>query len=180
MNRVCVLGLSCLILLSAVTPPVCAGPEKWEETIKAFEEEDLQNPPPELPILFIGSSSIRKWSVQEWFPQLPVLNRGFGGSQFSDLNYYFDRIVLPYAPSYVVLYSGDNDLAVGLTPEETFAQYEAFVNKVHDAFPETVVIVIAIKPSIARLHLLNEVIETNDLIGEHCAADDRLIYVNIF
>jgi hypothetical protein len=33
-----------------------------------------------------------------------VLNRGLGGSQMSDLLYYFDRVVAPYRPALVVIY----------------------------------------------------------------------------
>ena len=48
------------------------------------------------------------------FPGLRVLNRGFGGSELSDVVQFADRIVLPYRPRVVIVYAGDNDL--GLCP----------------------------------------------------------------
>ena len=61
--------------------------EKWESEIAAFEAGDRTNPPPRDCILFVGSSSIRMWStLRHDFPGLPVVNRGFGGSQIADSN----------------------------------------------------------------------------------------------
>src|SRR4051794_5572805 len=71
---------------------------RWEKDIQAFEAQDKVKPPPKDPILFVGSSSIRMWKVEESFPDLPVMNRGFGGSEISDSVYYANRIVIPYKP----------------------------------------------------------------------------------
>ncbi len=63
-------------------------------------------------IVFAGSSSFVRWNtlVDDMKP-LEVINRGFGGSQMSDLDYYAKRIVNVYRPKAVVVYEGDNDLA---------------------------------------------------------------------
>lgn len=53
---------------------------RWEANIRRFEQ-DRQKFPPKGGILFIGSSSIVGWKLDEYFPDLPVINRGFGGSQ---------------------------------------------------------------------------------------------------
>ena len=75
------------------------GTAKWEAEIQAFEATDRTTPPPERPILFLGSSSIRMWkTLAEDFPRQPVLNRGFGGSQIIDSTYLADRIATPYRP----------------------------------------------------------------------------------
>ena len=64
-------------------------------------------------ILFIGSSSIRKWKTAEYFNyKSSIINRGFGGSHISDINYYFNTIILAYKPKIIVLYAGDNDTSV--------------------------------------------------------------------
>jgi len=58
---------------------------RWEKDIRAFEASDATNRPPAGCILFVGSSSIRLWkSLAADFPGLPVVNRGFGGSQLAD------------------------------------------------------------------------------------------------
>ncbi|NNM31082.1 MAG: hypothetical protein HKO57_16300, partial [Akkermansiaceae bacterium] len=40
----------------------------WDPAIKGFEQHDAAHPPPENPILFIGSSSVRMWDLQASFP----------------------------------------------------------------------------------------------------------------
>ena len=68
--------------------------------------------------MFLGSSSIRFWDLERWFPAsrfpgLRATNRGFGGSQIADSLHYLDRIVWPHRPSTIVFYAGDNDIAAG-------------------------------------------------------------------
>src|SRR5258707_1200482 len=67
---------------------------KWEKEIRAFEESDKTNPPPKGAILFLGSSSIRKWTtLARDFAGLKVINRGFGGSEIADSTALAERIV---------------------------------------------------------------------------------------
>ena len=58
----------------------------------------------------VGSSSIRLWKLDTWFPKLSAVNRGFGGSEISDVNYFADRIVFRHKPRVIVFYAGDNDI----------------------------------------------------------------------
>src|SRR5437899_1435335 len=77
---------------------------QWEKDIQAFEAEDRTNPPPRNAILFIGSSSIRKWeTLASDFAGYRVINRGFGGSHLSDSVAFVERIVIPYKPKLVLL-----------------------------------------------------------------------------
>ena len=71
------------------------NPERFEKSpqgdrasIGSFIQWDKKNSVPQDPIVFVGSSSIRKWPTAEYFPDLPIINRGFGGSHISDVNYY--------------------------------------------------------------------------------------------
>jgi GDSL-like Lipase/Acylhydrolase family len=134
---------------------------KWESDIRAFEKQDEQTPPPDKPILFVGSSTIRFWKTSEAFPGLPVLNRGFGGSETSDAIFYFDRIVLRYHPKTIVFYDGDNDLADWKSVKQVTGDITGFISKVHTALPDTKLIVIGIKPSIARWLLIDQFRQVN-------------------
>jgi hypothetical protein len=87
-------------------------PERWEPAMQAFEQQEQ---PAKGGIVFIGSSSVRRWDLKKAFPDLPVVNRGFGGSVIADSIRYFDRIVTPLKPKTVVLYAGDNDIGRGMT-----------------------------------------------------------------
>src|SRR5690242_4123501 len=125
------LALTGLLLVPALLVPHTRAEEKpdfsrWEKDIAAFEKSDRDRPPPKNAVLFVGSSSIRLWDLAKSFPDVPTINRGFGGSQLADSVHFAPRIVLPYEPRVVVLYAGDNDLAAGKTPEQVHADFRAF------------------------------------------------------
>ncbi|HVY72298.1 MAG TPA: SGNH/GDSL hydrolase family protein [Verrucomicrobiae bacterium] len=182
-----VLAISCGGL--AVSPTARAQPatnapavtNRFESEIVAFERGDRTNPPPKNAILFTGSSSIRFWKnvPQEFFPAA-AFARGFGGSQMSDLLFYVDRIVIPYAPKQVFVYEGDNDLAAGKTPEEILAGYQQFVERVHHELPRTRIAFIAVKPSQARWKNLEKIKATNALIEDYSKTDPRLEFIDVF
>src|SRR5881396_2763406 len=114
MTRICI-----IVLLS---PTAFLGaeqkPERFAKEIEAFEKQEKDKPVPKDAIIFIGSSSIRLWKLDKSFPDLAVVNRGFGGSQLADSVHYAPRLLHKQQPRLVVLYAGDNDLAAGKSPEQ--------------------------------------------------------------
>lgn len=164
-----------------VPQPAVSGGNQWEPDIQRFEAADRVNPPRPGAVVFIGSSSIRMWETLEAdFPGLRVLNRGFGGSELSDAVRFAERIVIPYKPRLVVLYAGDNDLAAGKTPAQVSADFRSFVAIVRRKLPETRIAFVAIKPSLARLSIIDKARETNQLIREYARGDDKLVYIDVF
>lgn len=124
--------------------------------------------PPPGAVLFMGSSSIRLWdTLAQDFPEIPVINRGFGGSFIQDSTQYLDRIAVPYRPKMIVLYAGTNDLAYGnKKPPQVFQDFKDFVAKVHAKLPDTRIVYISINPSVARWKQEADILETNHLIEE--------------
>jgi lysophospholipase L1-like esterase len=169
------IGLACCVATIAA-----AGPERWEKAIKAFEERDRASAPKKGSILFIGSSSIRMWKTNKWFPDKGIINRGFGGSQIEDSIHFADRIVFPYAPKTIVLYAGDNDVAAGKTAMTVYEDYVKFVIRVQARLPDAQIVFIAIKPSISRWKLAPEMDKANRLIAEHAEETRNLSYANIW
>lgn len=156
-------------------------PRRFETEIRAFEAADHASPPPPGGVVFIGSSSIRAWdSLAADFPGVPVLNRGFGGSTLADVVYYADRILLPYRPHLVVLYAGDNDLALGRTPAQVVRDYRALVARLRSARPRAKVAFISIKPSPARRACIDRARETNRRIRSEILRDSLQAYVDVF
>lgn len=136
-----------------------------EDEVRAYEAYDLLNPPPKGPILFIGSSTIRMWSnLQAAFPRHTVLNRGFGGSQMSDVLDYFDRLVSPYSPALIVLYEGDNDLSGGKSAAQVFADYTNFLVRVEAELPNADVALVSVKPSPSRVQTMPAMVELNEML----------------
>ena len=79
---------------AAQQTPAPADPNRWEPAIQKFEAEDKANPPAKGGIVFIGASSIARWTnLAESFPDLKVVNRGFGGSELRARGKYASRVV---------------------------------------------------------------------------------------
>ena len=156
-------------------------PSRWEKYIARFEAADKKQMPQPDGVLFIGSSSIRMWkTLEQDFPGLPVINRGFGGSQIADSNHFAGRIVHPYKPRQIVLYAGDNDVAGGKSPETVLADFQQFLKTVRAKLPKVRVSFIAIKPSLSRWKLSGKMAMANSLVRDACGKDKRLDYIDIW
>lgn len=169
-----------LILLALAADVVAKEPEKapFANEIAAFEKWDHQNAVPRDAILFVGSSTIRMWQTADAFPELPVINRGFGGSTIADVNRYADRIVFKYKPRTIVFYAGDNDIAAGRSLDRVVSDFETFAKNVHDRLPETRLIYLAIKPSIARWQLWPKMQEVNSRIKAILDQNPHFAYID--
>lgn len=185
-----------IFLTSALLAAACAGipapqakspqvPEQvsntaFERDIQQFAMADATSPPPKGASLFIGSSSIRLWdALAADFPGVPVINRGFGGSELRDSTYYAARIIVPYAPSKILIYAGDNDLSSGRSPQQVREDFRTFVLRVRRDLPDVEIAYIAIKPSPSRAHLLDAQRQANALIAAEAEALDAE-FIDIF
>lgn len=166
------------LLLHGLTLRAAAG--TYENDIRRFEASDATNPPPANAILFVGSSSIRMWNgLPTAFPGHTVIQRGFGGSHMADLLEYMDRIVIPYRPSVILVYEGDNDIASGKSPERLLSEYKQFVTRVRQHLPKTKIAYISTKPSPARAKWQSATAWANDLIRDF-SKEQGLLYVDVF
>jgi lysophospholipase L1-like esterase len=157
-----------------------AKADKWEDAIKAFEAADAKSFPAPGGNVFIGSSSIVKWSTlaQDLAPA-PVIKRGFGGSQLADTLRYADRIIIPYKPKRVFVYAGDNDLAAKRTPEAVAKDFADLAEKIHQALPAAKVYWITVKPSPARAAILAQGAKTNALVKDYAGAHPQVTIVDV-
>jgi lysophospholipase L1-like esterase len=114
------------------------------------------------------------------FPDYPVMNRGFGGSQMSDLLYYFDRVVAVYQPALILVYEGDNDLSGGKSVDEVYAEYVEFVARVRKQLPGTDVAFLAVKPSPSRVAYLEAMRQLNTRLKTLAEGDSRLWFIDVF
>jgi len=173
--------LGAVLVLVLLCDAWAQDPTGFESEIQAFESADRISPPPVAPVLFVGSSSIRMWTaLPAAFPDYPVMNRGFGGSQMSDLLYYFDRVVAVYDPVLIVVYEGDNDLAGGKSVDQVYADYLAFLAMVDEKLPNTDVAFLAVKPSPSRAPYLEAMRQLNDRLDTLAAAEPRVWFIDVF
>lgn len=179
------LGLCILfpaLLLAQNAPQTAAQAPNWEPDIRKFEEQDKINPPKPGVIVFAGSSSFARWNtLPEAMKGLNVINRGFGGSQYTDLNQYAPRIVIPYHPAAVVVYEGDNDLAAGSTktPQSVAKDAKEFVRMVHSGSPDSWIYFLSIKPSKARWNEWPQMKSANSMIADFAKAQQRVQYIDV-
>jgi lysophospholipase L1-like esterase len=168
------------LVLLICTAGATGAPERWKKEIDAFVSADATNPPPRNAVVFVGSSSIVKWkSLVSDFPNVTLINRGFGGSQLADSVAYADQIVTPYHPRAVVLYAGDNDLATGKTPEAVLADFQAFRKKIHAAVPKAQIFYLSVKYSPSRARYQPAMRRLNELIAADCTTSDHCTFVDV-
>jgi lysophospholipase L1-like esterase len=165
---------------SALSDSAAPGFARWEKAIAAFEQRDLESPPPRNAVLFSGSSSIVLWDLKHAFPEIATINRGFGGSRIVDSTHFADRIIVSAQPRTIVFYAGDNDINQGRKPEQVRDDFRSYVATVRQALPETRIIFIGIKPSPSRWRLVEQQKEANRLIEADCQADPRLLFIDTF
>jgi lysophospholipase L1-like esterase len=166
------------VLFAATEPNAQPDPTRFAQDIADFERWDSKNSYPADAILFVGSSSIRMWQTRASFPDLPIINRGFGGSHISDVNFYFRRIVIPYKPRVIVFYAGDNDIISGKSAQQVFEDFKRFVIMFRQELPKTRMIFISIKPSSSRWHVWPVVQQANEMIRVFCQSDNHLSFID--
>jgi lysophospholipase L1-like esterase len=132
-------------------------------------------------VVFTGSSSVRMWkSLQTQFPDIPIINTGFGGSTAEDLSAQLFPLVLRLEPSKVFIYEGDNDVNGGKTATEIMTTLDEIVTRIQKQFPNTTVNLIAAKPSPSRWELKTSYLVLNDLMRQYCTGHENVNFVNVW
>jgi lysophospholipase L1-like esterase len=133
-------------------------------------------------ILFTGSSSIRMWNdLTMDFPKYNVLNRGFGGSEMTDLLYYAQPLIVNYKPVKIFIYEGDNDINSGKSAEEILKSAEDLLAIIRRDLPKNVrVVFISPKPSLVRSHLKDKYEDYNQKLKAWCDKQKRVQYADVW
>lgn len=158
------------------------GQEKpyWKE-IQEFKKLDQKNGIPKKPILLVGSSSFTKWTdVKDYFPGKTIVNRAFGGSRLLDLNNYSDELLNPYKPKQIIIYCGENDVAMeNPSAAEVFERFKTFFGKIRAKYPKVPVAYVSIKYSPSREQFWPIVTEVNQMIESYLKTQKRTDYIDI-
>jgi lysophospholipase L1-like esterase len=157
-------------------------PAFWDE-IQNFKKQDSISAPPKNAILFVGSSSFRKWTdAQSYFPKYPIINRGFGGSLLPDVIRYADDIIFPYHPKQVLIYCGDNDLASSDTVSAVtvFTRFQQLFNMIRKRLPGASIVFVSIKPSPSRQKLMPKMEAANEMIKKFLSTKRKTGFVDVY
>lgn len=170
-----------LLLLSACSVSVSGQP--FANEIAAFKKEDSVSFPPKHAILFVGSSSIRKWTdVQDYFPKHTIINRGFGGSTLPDVIRYENEIIFPYQPKQIVIYCGDNDVASSdtISGNIVFERFKKLYMDIRAKLPNTSIAFISLKPSPSRWSMKERMMTANKLIKNYLIKKKKAVFINVW
>ncbi len=170
-----------LFFFVATTVRAQQTPHFWNE-ICAFKASDIATPPPQHAILFVGSSSFRMWhDVQVAFPGYQIINRGFGGSQLTDVIRYFYDIILPYHPKQIVIYCGENDLVEkGITAVDVNKRFQTLFCMIRKNLPDAIVDFVSIKPSPSREAVRDQVVAANQMIKNFITSQSKARYIDVY
>ena len=142
---------------------------RFEYEIDRIEQRYKFEKPAKNAILFVGSSSIRKWkTLEKDMKPLHVINHGFGGSTIPELLFYADRIIFPHKPKTIVFYAGDNDLGhKNAHPKMSLRLFKLFAQTVSERLPKTNIYFLSIKPSPRRKDFWDSMNNGNRLIKKY-------------
>ena len=141
----------CFVFSFEVKSQEYPDPKRFYNEIKSELEESPFKKSDKPLIVFSGSSSIRFWiDLDKDFIEYDILNRGFGGSIFSDLNYFINELILKHNPDLIVLYEGDNDIAFNIPTKYIYDDFKKSYELIRKKNENVPIIYIAPKPSPAR------------------------------
>ncbi|MFT6319734.1 MAG: lysophospholipase L1-like esterase [Granulosicoccus sp.] len=152
---------------------------RFQNEIDNFIQQDKDHSFSKNGIMMTGSSSIRMWtSMEEDFSAFPVLNRGFGGATIPEVLHFAGRYIFQHEPQIIVFYCGENDISEGVSPETVFASFKTFVKIIETKLPETKLVYISMKPSIARWNLWPQYQAGEKLIKEFVDGNSKIAYMD--
>jgi len=156
-------------------------PPFWDD-VQTIKKYDQMYKPPVHPVLFVGSSSIRKWDdLTQVFAKYNALNRGIGGAVINDITFYLNDVVFPYQPRQIVLYVGENDIVNdNVTADTVLNRTIALYRAIRAKLPNTPIAYISIKPSPSRDKFRNKAVASNELIKKFLAGESNTTYIDIF
>lgn len=158
-----------------------ASIEKWEDDIKKLEDLDTQQVDPSDGILFVGSSSIRRWdSITGDMKPWNAIRRGYGGAKFTDLAVFIDRIIANHDYQALVIFVG-NDISgreTDRTPEEVQALFKYVTDRALVAKPGKPVFYIEITPTSSRFQAWDAISAGNQMIKQYCKSEPLLHYID--
>jgi lysophospholipase L1-like esterase len=170
-----------IVLIFGILSSNAQDPNRFKEQVDELFNADYIFSPDKKLVVFTGSSSVRMWKdVPERFPEFNVINNGFGGSQFSDLLYFYNELITKQTPDYLFIYEGDNDVADEKKTSRIYKDAKTLVKKLQRDLPLTKVVFISPKPSIKRWHLKKEYGKINKKLEKLCKKTENFEYADVW
>ena len=152
---------------------------KWEKDIKKLESLDKNENYNK--ILFIGSSSIRRWNSikQDLAPYEPI-KRAYGGARYSDLIHFTERLVSPHKVKAICIFVA-NDIKGeknDLSTKEVLNLVKFIVKKIRKSHKNKPIFFIETTPTSKRWKDWDKISKANDLIKDFSSFNKNIFYIN--
>ncbi|GAB4322983.1 MAG: SGNH/GDSL hydrolase family protein [Bacteroidales bacterium] len=119
-------------------------------------------------IVFLGNSITQGFRVQEFFPELNIINRGVWGDRTDDILERLNEVVTG-KPKAVFIMAGINDLLRGATVEQTSSNLDKIIRQVRLKAPGAKIIVQSVLPVEGKISVryLDDPDRANDLVRKY-------------
>ena len=157
-------------------------PAYWND-IQNFKKQDSAKKPAPGQVLFVGSSSFTMWrDVQEYFPSVQIINRGFGGSSLPDLWRYKEDVITPYQPKQIVMYCGENDFAASdtVTVATVVGRFKQLYTWIRSKYGNIPFVYVSMKPSPSRRNLMPKYEAANKEIAKYLKKYKNTKFVDVY
>jgi hypothetical protein len=176
------LGLALALPLWAELPAeqVAAAREKWGEDIAKLKALDKKEKYSKEAILFLGSSSVRRWeTIKEDMAPYEVIQRGYGGAKYADLAVFAEELIAPHEFRAVVIYAGNDvtGLETDATPEQVAEWFKVVADAALARQPEAKVFCVATTPTPKRWEAQPKIVQVNAALRTMCFQNPKFNYV---
>jgi len=153
----------------------------FDNEIRDFKHQDSLNFPKPNGILFIGSSSIRKWAdLEKRFANEPIIRRGVGGCELWQLvDYYTPYILFPYHPRKIFIYAGENDINAGKPADSVTNNFKRLWAMINKKLPNAEIYFMSIKPSPSRAKYFDGFVKANADIKAFLAGKPKSHFIDV-
>lgn len=153
---------------------------QYDAQIARWKSQDTLDPVPEGSVLFVGSSSIRRWeTLTQDFADYNTVQRGLGGALMSELLAQETDLVLRYKPRAVVVWGGTNDLANGASGASVASNFQTFASNLLTAQPNVDLFYIGIMPTPGRQENRPREDIVNAQISAMAASNPKIHYIDM-
>ena len=157
-----------------------AAVERWENEIAKLEAKDATESHPSNSILFVGSSSILRWSEikADLAPYHPI-QRGYGGAKWSDVAVFAKRLISPHTFRAVVFFVG-NDISGSETdksPEEVAGLFTHVLGAVREHDKQAAVFYVAVTPTPSRFDAWPDIKAANTAARAVCQKSPNTYFI---
>jgi lysophospholipase L1-like esterase len=154
--------------------------DNYQRRVEIWQETAASIPPNS--IVFVGDSHTEYFFLEEYFPGVPVFNRGIFGDTTYGLTERLDESVLKLYPAKAFLLIGVNDIVKTNDTNETIASnIIKIVRRIKTINPGTTIYVQSLYPARPNIsyNLPNERIRAINVLLESYCNDEEIIYIDV-